>query len=506
MKKRNLNKNQELISIIKIQKKNNKIVGLCHGVFDLIHLGHIDHFKECKKNCDFLIVSITSDKYVNKGIGRPHFNEQERKTALESIRYIDFVIINYDLTSIKLINSLKPSIYFKGIDYKSYSNDKTGNIIKEEQSIKKVGGKIYFTETKKLSSTFLINNFIKFSKEKINIINKIKKQYSITSILNKIEKFSQKKVLIIGEIILDKYVYTSVLGKAGKDPILTFKKESTDTFLGGSLAIANHLSDFCKKVDVLSYIGDKDKNNNIFKDNLRNNINLINFQKKNSPTITKTRFIDKETNNKIIGIYEINDDLIEIDLEKKILQYLDKNIKKYDLVVVADYGHGLLTKKTRNLIVNKSKFLSVNAQLNSANYGFHTISKYSHSNTVCMHEGELRHDLRMKSEDINAVIKKLSTKIKSKNIFVTRGKNGAVKYSNNAFTYCPAFNIGFKDKVGAGDAFFAIISLCSEGKFSSELTILLGNIFGYLAVNTIGNSSPISKKELFSIIKGLISS
>ena len=81
MKKRNLNKNQELISIIKIQKKNNKIVGLCHGVFDLIHLGHIDHFKECKKNCDFLIVSITSDKYVNKGIGRPHFNEQERKTS-----------------------------------------------------------------------------------------------------------------------------------------------------------------------------------------------------------------------------------------------------------------------------------------------------------------------------------------------------------------------------------------------------------------------------------------
>ena len=156
------------------------------------------------------------------------------------------------------------------------------------------------------------------------------------------------------------------------------------------------------------------------------------------------------------------------------------------------------------MIIKKSKFLSVNAQLNSANYGFHTISKYNKTNTVCMHEGELRHDLRMKNEDIINVIKRLSSKIKSKNIFVTRGKKGAMVYSNKKFYNCPAFNTGFKDKVGAGDAFFAIISLCSEGKLSNELTLLLGNIFGYLSVNTIGNSNSISKKELYPIISSLI--
>ena len=59
-----------------IKNKKKKIV-LCHGVFDLLHLGHIKHFKSAKKFGDYLIVSITANKYVNKGPGRPIFNQLE---------------------------------------------------------------------------------------------------------------------------------------------------------------------------------------------------------------------------------------------------------------------------------------------------------------------------------------------------------------------------------------------------------------------------------------------
>ena len=287
MNSKSINSIQQAKLFVKTEKINNKVIGLCHGVFDLIHLGHIEHFKECKNNCDILIVSITSDKFVNKGIWRPHFNEIERKKTLESIRYVDLVIINNDQTSIKLIKELKPSIYFKGLDYKNFANDKTGNIIKEEKSIKSVGGKIFFTETKKLSSTYLINNFIKYSDEKIKVFNKIKKKYTIENIINEIDQFSKKNILVIGEIILDKYIYTNVLGKAGKDPILTFKKNKTNIFPGGSLAIANHLSDFCKKIDVLSYVGDKDDDGKFFKKNLKKNIKVYKFKKIILPQLQK---------------------------------------------------------------------------------------------------------------------------------------------------------------------------------------------------------------------------
>ena len=52
--------------IIKKKKKKKTIVH-CHGVFDVLHYGHIKHFKSAKKNGDFLIVSITSDEFVNNG-------------------------------------------------------------------------------------------------------------------------------------------------------------------------------------------------------------------------------------------------------------------------------------------------------------------------------------------------------------------------------------------------------------------------------------------------------
>ena len=115
----------QLIKKIKFEKRKNKKIIHCHGVFDLIHVGHIKHFQEAKRIGDFLVVSITSDKYVNKGLGRPMFNEILRAEVLLSIECIDAVYINHQTTSEKLISLIKPDIYFKGPDYKDNQKDRT---------------------------------------------------------------------------------------------------------------------------------------------------------------------------------------------------------------------------------------------------------------------------------------------------------------------------------------------------------------------------------------------
>ena len=128
---------------IKRQLKNNKIVGLCHGVFDLIHIGHIKHFIEAKKYCNYLIVSITSDKYVkkSKGPNKPFFNEKERLKILENIKIVDKVIVSDSETAEKPIKFFKPNFYFKGKDYLK-SNDK--NLSHEKKAITSINGKIIF--------------------------------------------------------------------------------------------------------------------------------------------------------------------------------------------------------------------------------------------------------------------------------------------------------------------------------------------------------------------------
>ena len=117
-----IQKLENLNKILQKVRKNKKIV-LCHGVFDLLHIGHIKHFEKAKSFGEILVVSITADKFVNKGPGRPAFNEVDRSDSISAIKDVDYVIINNDFTATKLIQQVKPDIYCKGPDYKKKSND-----------------------------------------------------------------------------------------------------------------------------------------------------------------------------------------------------------------------------------------------------------------------------------------------------------------------------------------------------------------------------------------------
>ena len=81
------------ISSIKKKHKNEKVI-LCHGVFDVVHPGHLRHFLFAKSKADILVVSCTSDQYINKGIYRPHVPEKLRAFNLAVLEMIDYVIID----------------------------------------------------------------------------------------------------------------------------------------------------------------------------------------------------------------------------------------------------------------------------------------------------------------------------------------------------------------------------------------------------------------------------
>ena len=82
--------------------KEKKKIGLVHGVFDIVHIGHIKYFQEARSLVDYLIVSVTSDKYIRKGPGKPIFDINKRCEVLKSIKYIDEVIISDFETAKKL--------------------------------------------------------------------------------------------------------------------------------------------------------------------------------------------------------------------------------------------------------------------------------------------------------------------------------------------------------------------------------------------------------------------
>ena len=132
---------QKILTIDKLErillkKRHKKKIVLCHGVFDLLHVGHIKHFQEAKGYGDILVASITPDKFVQKGPGRPAFRQKLRIEAVAALDVVDYVILNTTPTAIKLIKKIKPNIYCKGPDYKDNKSDITGQIKNEIKAIK----------------------------------------------------------------------------------------------------------------------------------------------------------------------------------------------------------------------------------------------------------------------------------------------------------------------------------------------------------------------------------
>lgn len=103
---------------------------LCHGVFDLVHPGHLEHLKQAKAMGDYLIVSITADAYVAKGPGRPVFNQDLRAEFLRALGPVDMVTITEGATALKAITRYHPNIYCKGPDYK----DRDDGVFAEERA------------------------------------------------------------------------------------------------------------------------------------------------------------------------------------------------------------------------------------------------------------------------------------------------------------------------------------------------------------------------------------
>ena len=127
---------------------------LCHGTFDLLHPGHIKHFMDAKALGDLLVVTLTADAFMNKGHGRPIFNENERAFMIRQLLCVDYVEICHEKTGLSMIHKYKPSIYAKGSDYATA--DKHGSLEMEREAVESYGGKLVLTPHGGYSSSAII--------------------------------------------------------------------------------------------------------------------------------------------------------------------------------------------------------------------------------------------------------------------------------------------------------------------------------------------------------------
>jgi len=492
-------------TVEELKKKGKKIVH-CHGVFDLLHPGHIRHLAEAKEKGDVLVVTITDDEFVNKGPGRPVFNHRLRAECIAALEYVDFVAINRYPTAVEAIKKLKPNLYVKGKEYSRREDDVTGKIYDEEETVKSIGGDICFTEDITFSSTELLNiHFKVFPEDANDFLQRFKKEYSAQSIIRRLKSLENLKILVIGDTIIDEYHYCVGIGKPQKDNIVATKYLYEERFAGGTLAVANHIAGFCKNVHLVSLIGGKNEYMEFIKSKLHPHIKAKFFVKKDVTTVVKRRFLDPSFLTKMFELYFIDEFTLEVNLEKRIINYLDERLDEYDVVIVSDFGHCFISKKIIELLCAKAKFLAVNTQINSANMGFNLVTKYPRADYICIDEPEIRLAMHDKFSDLKDIVVKLSKIVKCPCITITRGHKGALTYfKEKGIFFIPAFSKKIVDRVGAGDACLAVTSLVAASNFSCQELGFICNAVGALAVLIVGNREPIDPISLYRFITTLL--
>ncbi|MFA5876176.1 MAG: adenylyltransferase/cytidyltransferase family protein [Candidatus Margulisiibacteriota bacterium] len=149
---------EKLVDIIRGLKSAGNIIVQCHGCFDLMHPGHIKYFQSAKKMGDILVVTVTPDQFVDKGPGRPAFNQDLRCESIAALACVDYVAVNLWLTAEETLRVLRPDIYVKGQEFEALQ-DKTGKIQKEAAIIKEIGAQLKFTHEIVFSSTELLDKY-----------------------------------------------------------------------------------------------------------------------------------------------------------------------------------------------------------------------------------------------------------------------------------------------------------------------------------------------------------
>jgi rfaE bifunctional protein nucleotidyltransferase chain/domain len=501
-----IKKQEELKEIIGALKGQNKKIVQCHGVFDLIHPGHIRHLATAKKEGNVLVVTVTADEFVRKGPGRPIFNEQLRAENLAALEIVDYVAVNREPTAVNCIRRLRPDVYVKGQDYADKEKDITGKIGEEEEAVVSVGGRMAFTNEIAFSSSKLINEHLPvFPAQTRAYLKEIAGRYPPERIFRALDGLKGLKVAVIGEAIIDQYHFCEGMDKSRKSNVVVYKYLSEESFAGGSLAIANHIAGVCDNVTLITATGSEPELAEFISLKMNPRINIVRFRREDAPTIIKRRFVNQ--NQKLFEICYLNESYPEQKAQRKINTFVGREIGKYDAVVVADFGHGLFNSGLIKIICDRAKFLAVNTQTNGANMGFNLITHYSGIDYASLDELELRYAAHDRDRDLGEVMRSVAKRIGCRTLAVTRGYLGALGLSRkNGLIEAPALASNVVDPVGAGDAFLSFTAPLVAMGAPDELVLFIGNAVGALAVQIVCNRQPVDpvylKKFITTLLKG----
>ncbi len=479
-----------------------KTVVLCHGVFDVVHPGHLRHLLYAKSKADILVASLTSDRHITKGHYRPHIPQDLRAANLAAFEIVDYVLIDKQATPLHTIAYLQPDLFAKGFEY--ISGGMHPKTAEEEKVLTTYGGKTLFTPGDIVySSSALINmNEPDVRYEKLATL--LESHHLVFSDLEQaLDNLKGLHVHVVGDTIIDGFNYTSMIGGQTKTPTISVRHESQKDYVGGAAIVAQHLRAAGAKVTFTTLLGNDERKEFTLKTLAESGIQVNAIIDENRPTTYKNSII--AAGYRLLKVDTLDNSSINDDCLVRFEETIAHTT--CDIVICSDFRHGIFNRRTIDRLLNAiphGVFKVADSQV-ASRWG--NITEFKNFDLITPNEREARFALADQDSGIRPLASQLYDIAHCKTLILKLGEKGILTCCDSdhealdSFFVISSFVDQLVDPVGAGDALLAYAALALAKGTGPVIASILGAVAAACGCEIEGNQPITLNKVLEKLLK-----
>lgn len=482
----------------------------CHGCFDIVHPGHIRHLRSAAAQGDRLLVSITADRFVNKGAGRPVFTEDLRADNLAALSFVDWVYINDQETAAGLLSTTQPDVYVKGAEYEDNDDPR---FAEERAIVETHGGRVVFSSSDVVFSSSALVERVEEADSTRARLRMLGRDYDLSprSLEGTLGRVAGKRIVVVGETIIDTYIQCTWPEVSSEAPMLSLRPVERSRFDAGCAVIAQHLSSLGAEPVLITTLPNTAEGG-AFVERMRLAGVAVHAVHAGERIPGKDRYIVGR--EKKMKIDHASDLTLDTRAREALIGLIEEHTLGADACIIADYGLGMFTQ--RSLARASSAARERTPILTGDVSGRRSSLLSMHgAELLCPSEHELRFAVGDYDSSLPAVVWKALESTHSRSLAVTLNEEGVIYFSRRAIdepvapeqwasrlnsVHIPSFAQHPVDTLGCGDALLAITTAALTTGEDPCRSLVLGSIGAAIQSAAMGNA-PITHAQMLSMLR-----
>jgi rfaE bifunctional protein kinase chain/domain/rfaE bifunctional protein nucleotidyltransferase chain/domain len=491
----------ELLERREVARRAERRVVHCHGCFDIVHPGHIRHLRQARQLGDVLLITITGDAGVAKGVGRPLIPQELRAENLAALDLVDWVYVEPAPTAVDLLDAVQPDVYVKG---QEYAANQHAGFAAERAAVERHGGRVVFTSGDVVfSSTALIAGMTDSIDPADQRLTELLRNPMLhpEQLQQRLTGFRGKRAVVVGEVIEDRYVFCDPPGVAGESPVLALRPVHERAFDGGAAVVARHLAALGAAATLVTALPDDLGVVEPLRERLAAEGVTLAFVRQETPMASKHRFL--VGHEKVVKVDWVRQAVLDAREQDRLVALTAEHAAGCDAAVVTDFGLGLFSGPLLDRVTAAMRPL-VRVMTGDVSGHRNHLRSMRRMDLVTPSESELRSATRMYDESLPVAAWSYLSTSATGAMIVTMGAEGLVTFepiekaparaedaeewrTRLRSEHVPALTPQVVDALGCGDALLAAATLARASGGSLLEAAFVGSLAAGIHGSRIGN-------------------